>query len=198
MMKVKVKIEGIKPLVFHKFNIESITALSKPKSGNSGNNPEEWKNSFFHDDEKLYIPDNYIFACLKNAAVHTKVGRGSIQKTWISAVNVLTEKAFLNREIFADWENATEADIPTSSSLPVYIDIRMVANPNTKGKNVRYRVACSPGWETEFELLIDDSLISQQHVKKVIEDAGKLQGIAELRTLGYGRFIVNEMTFEKE
>jgi len=196
MLTAKIKIKGIKPLVFHKFNIEALTALSKPKSGSSGNNPDEWRNSYFHDNGKLYIPDNYIFAALKNAAVHTKVGRGSIQKTWISAVNVLTSKAYLNREMFDDWEKISDQDVPTDSSLPVYIDVRMVANPNTKGRNVRYRVACSPGWETEFELLVDDTLISKQHIKKIVEDCGKLQGIAEMRTLGYGRFEVISIEFE--
>lgn len=198
MLKAKVHIYGIKPILFHKFNIEVLTQLSKKKSGSSGNNPEEWKTSFFHEDGKIYMPGDYIFSNLKNASFHTKIGRGSIQKTWVSAVQVLTDKVFLNREMFADWENKGAVDLVTlqNTDLPVYVDIRMVDNPNTKGKNVRYRVACSPGWECSYELLIDDTLISKEIVKKVVEDAGKLIGIADARTLGYGRFKVETLEFE--
>ena len=198
MIKAKVKIVGIKPLLFHKFNIESLTALTKAKSGSSGNDPEEWKRSFFEKGGKLYIPGSYIFASLKNGAVNTKVGRGTIQKTWISAVTVDEEQIFFNRKVWDGWENMELEEVPSDASQPVYLDIRMVSNPNTKGKNVRYRLAMSPGWEAEFNLTIDDSLISQSHAKKVIEDTGKLQGLADARTLGYGRFQVESLEFVKE
>lgn|SRR5574338_863575 len=194
-MLATVKIVGNKPLFFHKFNVEVLTNMAKPKSGSSGNNPEEWKVSFFHDDGKLYIPDTYIFATLKNASVHTKIGRGSIQKNWISGVTVETPKIYLGREMFKGWENCEPKDLPTSSNLPVYIDIRMVANPNTKGRNVRYRVALSPGWEAEFVLQIDHSILSKQQVTKVVEDGGKFLGIADGRTLGYGRYDVEYVNF---
>lgn len=195
----KVKIRGVKPIVFHKFNIEVITSLTKNKSGSAGNNPEEWKKSFYHEDGKIYMPDMYVFSCLKNASVYTKAGRGSIQKTWISAVQINPTKIFLDRQMFDGWENIEPVFIEkyTDPSLPVYIDIRMVSNPNTKGKNVRYRVACSPDWTAEFDITIDDNLISKAQAAKVIEDGGKLQGIADLRTLGYGRYEVQYIDWHK-
>ncbi len=198
MKKVYVEIEGVKPFIFHKFNIEQIQALSKPKTGSAGNDPDEWKRSFFYDDEdKLYIPSNYLFSAFKNGSVHTKVGRGSIQKTWISAVTMDEEKVYFNRTMFKNWQDTTFEELITNSSEPVYIDIRMVSNPNTKGKNVRYRVALSPGWVLKFHMDVDDSLVSMQQTKKIIEDTGKMQGLADGRTLGYGRFKLNEFSHEE-
>lgn len=194
MARIKTKIVGIKPLFFHKFNIETLTDQKKPKTGTTGNNPEEWKQSFFQDNNKLYIPGAYIFAALKNGAVNTKAGRGTIQKTFISAVNVMDEKIYFNRSVWDGWEEDEFENVPTNSDDPVYVDVRMVANPNTKGRNIRYRLALSPGWELEFSLEYDESLLSLSQIKKVIEDTGKLQGIADGRSLGYGRYEVEEFT----
>lgn len=192
MKKVFVKIIGVKSFLFHKFNIEVLQQLSKVKTGSAGNDPEEWKTSFFHNDGKLYIPSSYINSALKNGSVNTKAGRGTLQKSWISAVQVEEEMIYFNREIFPNWEETTIEEAPKDSTNPVYVDIRMVANPNTKGRNVRYRLALSPGWELNFHLIIDDEILSMAQVKKVIQDTGKLQGIADGRTLGYGRFELDE------
>lgn len=190
-----VKIKGIKPFLYHKFNIESLTNSSKPKEGTTGNNFNEWKTSFFSNGENLYMPSAYMFAALKNGSTNTKAGRGTIQKTFISAITLLEEKIYFNRKIWNKWEDLEWEDVPTDSSQPIYVDVRMVSNPNTKGKNVRYRLAMSAGWECSFSFEFDDSLISQAQVKKVCEDTGKLQGIADGRTLGYGRFEVVEISF---
>ena len=197
MSKCRVKIRGIKPLIMHRFNLESITAQRKPKSGSSGNDPDEWKVSFHHNGGKIYVPGAYIFAALKNGSVNTKVGRGTIQKTLISAINIDEEIIYTNREMFDKWESMEIDAVPKDSSLPVYVDVRAVSNPNTKGKNIRYRLALSKGWELEFNVILDDTLISQSQMKKVIEDTGKLQGLCDARTLGYGRFELVEFEVEK-
>ena len=194
-MKVVVSIKGIKPILFHKFNIESLQDTAKPKSGNSGNNPEEWRSAFFHDRGHLYVPGSYLMSALKNGSVHTKVGRGTIQKTWISAVQVEDEKIYFNHKMPEGWEEIETTNFPQDPSQGVFLDIRMVANPNTKGRNVRYRIGIGSGWELQFTLIIDNTLLSKQHVKKVVEDTGKLQGIADGRTLGFGRYEVLSCEF---
>ena len=37
----------------------------------------------------------------------------------------------------------------------MYLDVRMVRNPATGGRNVRYRVAAKAGWRTEFAIAWD-------------------------------------------
>jgi hypothetical protein len=196
MKTAHLKIKGTKPFLFHKFNLEALTNSQKPKEGTTGNNFNEWKSSFFYEGTKLYMPTAYMFAALKNGSVNTKVGRGTIQKTFISAVTLIGEKIYFNREMFPGWMDMDPENTPLDSSLPVYVDVRMVSNPNTKGKNVRYRLTLSEGWECDFHFEFDDSLISSSQVKKIVEDTGKLQGIGDARTLGYGRFHVVEVSFE--
>ena len=195
MIRAKVTIRGTKPIIFHRFNIEEMRNLSKIKSGSSGNNPEEWRNGFFQEGGRLYMPGIYMQSAFKNGSVHTKVGRGTVQKTWISAVQIEDLKIFFNREMPKDWENISTNDFTVDVNSPVFLDICMVSNPNTKGRNIRYRIGCSIGWECSFSLLIDDTIISKEIVKKVVSDTGKLQGLADGRTLGYGRFEVLDLEF---
>ncbi len=197
MLQAHVKIKGVKPILFNRFNIEKITDTSRIKSGTKGSDTEEWRQSFFDQDGKLYMPDSYIQACLKNGSVYTKVGRGTLKKTWISAVNIMDEKIFLNRSMPKDWEEISTKDFPMDTSVPVFLDIRMVVNPNTKGRNIRYRIGCSTGWECSFNLLIDNTLLSKDQASKVIEDAGRLEGLADGRTLGYGRYEILEIKYKK-
>jgi len=192
MKRISIEIQGLKPFLYNKFNIESVTSLTKVKTGKVGDDPESWKSSFFHNGSDLYVPGNYLFSALKKAAVFTKSGRGSIQNAWVSGVNIEDELIYFNRKIFDDWENMTLKDVTKDSSNPVYVDIRTVVNPTTKGKNVRYRLGLSAGWKLSFSILLDDTLVSVDHARKVIEDCGKFVGLSDARTLGFGRFIVNE------
>lgn len=193
MKNVKFKVKGTKPLMIHKFNIESVSTTRKVKTGSAGNDPEEWKTTFFEKGNQLYLPGNYWFSCLKAASVYTKAGRGTIQKSFVAAVNILDEITFLNVKIPENWQEMTFEQFGTDSSKPVYIDIRGVMNPNSKGRNVRYRLCCSTGWETEINIEFDDTILPLAQIKKVFEDAGKLIGMADGRTLGYGRFSVESV-----
>lgn len=190
MKEVKLKIKGTKPLMIHKFNIEQVSSLTKVKSGSAGNNPEEWKDTFFEKNNQLYLPGNYWFSCLKAASVYTKQGRGTVQKNFVAAVIIDDEITLLDRNVPENWQNMTFQEFGVDSSKPVYIDVRGVMNPNSKGRNVRYRVCCSPGWKTELNISFDDTILSLSQIKKICEDAGKLIGMADGRTLGYGRFEV--------
>jgi hypothetical protein len=193
MKKLKVSVVGIKPLMIHKFNIESVSAMAKVKSGSAGNDPEEWKTSFFEKVGQLYLPANYWFSCFKAASVYTKVGRGTIQKNFVAGVIILDEMTLLNRHVPKNWQEITFQEFGVDSNKPVYIDVRGVMNPNSKGRNVRYRVCCSPGWETQINLSFDETILSLAQIKKILDDAGKLIGMADGRTLGYGRFSIKNV-----
>ena len=192
MKKVDVKVKGKRPLLFHAFKVEAISNTSKVKSGSAGNDPEEWKNSVLEMNGQLFLPSSYWQSCMKAACAYTKAGRGSIQKSFIGCTGILTEQSLIDRHLPKGWEKLDIKDAPKDASLPVYIDIRGVTNPNSKGKNIRYRVACSPGWTTEYSFYFDDKILSQSQIRKVIEDAGKMVGVGSARTLGYGRFSVED------
>jgi len=188
MKTINVKVIGNRPILFHAFKIEQISSLSKIKSGSAGNDPEEWKTTVLEKNGQLYLPGSYWSSCLKEASKYTKAGRGTIQKSFISCSIVLDEYTFLDRHLPEGWEKMSASEMEKDASKPVYLDIRGVMNPNSKGRNVRYRIACSPGWKTCFSFSFDDSIISKAQIKKLCEDAGKMVGIGDGRVLGYGRF----------
>jgi hypothetical protein len=79
----------------------------------------------------------------------------------------------------------------------VYLDVRGVINPSSRGsRNVRYRVACSKGWETQFEIIWENTIINRHQMEAILNDAGSLIGLADARSIGYGRFEV--MNYEVE
>jgi hypothetical protein len=195
-MKIKkatVTIRGTRPLLMHKFNVEVLSTDRKAKKGSAGNNPDEWRETVFSDaDGNLFMPGDYFFACLKNGALHTKIGRGTIQKKVAATLQIISEKAMLNRKLPAKIDELTVENWPKLGQAPVYLDIRGVMNPASKGRNVRYRVACAPGWECTFECQWDETIVSSIHMRQVFEDAGILGGIADGRSIGMGRFEVLE------
>jgi hypothetical protein len=81
-------------------------------------------------------------------------------------------------------------DLDTDPIMPVYLDIRGVRNPTTKGLNIRYRVACSPGWECGFTLMFDCTVVPSEIIQAILYDAGRLAGIGNGRNIGMGRFEV--------
>ena len=123
----------------------------------------------------------------------TKVGRGTIQKTLTAAITVETEKAFIeNRKLPIEPEDLVNESLPFDSSKDLYIDVRGVMNPNSKGRNVRYRLTMNTGWKTSFVFSYDNELISKDQMRKVLEDSGKMVGIGDALALGYGRFSITD------
>jgi hypothetical protein len=188
MKKADVEISGIRPIWFHAFRIEQISSLSKVKSGSAGNDPEEWKRTVLEKNGQLYLPGSYWTSCLKEASKYTKIGRGSIQKIFISTTLVLDDFTLLDRFLPEGWEKMSIDEMEKDSSNLVYLDIRGVMNPNSKGRNIRYRIACCPGWKTKFSLSFDDTFISPAQMKQIIQNSGKMIGIGDGRVLGNGRF----------
>ncbi|WP_083413055.1 hypothetical protein [Bacillus massilinigeriensis] len=130
----------------------------------------------------MYVNQSYIFATLREAAKYTKCGRGSIQPKITATLQVLTNRIYFNRYM--------PAEISRDENELVYLDIRGVKNPNTKGRNVRYRVALKPGWEAEFEILWDNTLVTSSQIEAVLYDGGTIVGLAYGRNIGFGRFDV--------
>lgn len=192
-MKIaKVKVIGKRPLLFHAFKVEQISSLTKAKTGSAGNDPEEWKNTLFEKNNQLYLPGSYWSSCLKAGSKYTKAGRGTLQKSFISCCVIQDEITLIDRYLPENWREMSAEEMEKDSSKPVYLDIRGVMNPNSKGRNIRYRIACSPGWKTQFSFIFDDNIISPSQIKKIVEDSGKMGGVGDGLVLGYGRFDIEE------
>lgn len=182
IVTAEVHIKGTRPLLFHHFGPDAIPLEKQERTGVAGNDPEEWRRTvLMTKDRQLYLESSYGFATLRDGAKYTKKGKGSIQTAVAATLQVLDDRLLLNRFL-------PEEPLPTDSTLPVYLDIRSVVNPSTKGRNVRYRVACAPGWEIGFRIQWDKTIVSRGEMESVIRDAGILVGISNGRKIGFGRF----------
>lgn len=183
----KLTIRGTRPILFHHFGPDALPSdksTRTERTGAAGNDPEEWRKTVLMTAERqLYIEPTYIFGCLRDAAKYTKQGRGSLQAPLAATLQVMDDRILLDRFVPAE-------PIPTDPELPVYMDIRGVKNPATRGRNVRYRVAASTGWEASIRLLWDKTIINRSQMEAIIIDGGRLVGLGDGRSIGYGRFDV--------
>jgi hypothetical protein len=194
IITAKVKIKGTRPILWHRFGPEALPLEKQERTGVAGNDPQEWrKTALVTKDGQLYIEGTYIFGAMREGAKYTKKGRASLMKPVAATLQILDDRILVDR-YFPEFPNGYTFDIsqveepPRDPDQPVYLDVRGVVNPSTRGRNVRYRVSAAPGWSTEFSMLWDKTVISRNEMEGVMIDAGRLVGVGSARTIGYGRF----------
>lgn len=198
IVSAKVTVKGTRPLWWHHFGPDAIPLEKKERTGVAGNDPEEWrKTALVTKDGQLYLDPAYFFGSIKEGARYTKKGRGSIQTAVTATLQITSDRVLVDR-FMPEFPNGHACDLaaltPPASDpdAPVYLDVRSVVNPSTKGRNVRYRVATGPGWSCSFDMLWDKTIVSRGEMEAALIDAGKLVGVGSGRKIGMGRFEVLE------
>jgi hypothetical protein len=196
LVKAQIQIRGTRPLLQHKFGPEALPLEKGERTGVAGNDPEEWKRTcMVTKDGQLYVIGTYVFGMLRDAAKHTRKGKGSIQAMVAATLQIQDDQIMLDRFLPKD------GDPTYDSSQPVYIGVMGVRNPSTKARNVRYRLATGAGWNATFTILWDKTIVSRDQMRAVLTDAGTLVGLADGRSIGFGRFEVvkfEEMSEEEK
>lgn len=179
-----VTIRGTRPMLWHHFGPDAIPVDGKrEKTGVAGNDPVEWTRTvLMTNSRQLFVHSTYIFGMLRDAAKYTRKGKGSIQASVAATLQVCDDIVLVDRFV----PDEPSLDI----TQPVYLDVRSVRNPTTKSRNVRYRIAASPGWTVSFSIEWDKTVVSRGEMESVIRDAGKLAGLGSGRSIGFGRFDV--------
>ena len=187
MITATLEIVGIRPLLWHVFGPDAIPLEKKEKTGVAGNDPFEWERTVLMTDERqLYFPPSYIFGMLRDAARHTKKGKGSIQSAVAATLQIVDDQVLVDRFV---------PEQPSyDRAQPVFIHVSGVRNPSTKARNVRYRIAASVGWKLACTLLWDATVVSRSELEAVAHDAGQLVGLGSGRSIGLGRFTVESFT----
>jgi len=203
ILTATVKIKGVRPLLWHFFGPDALPLEKQERTGVPGHDPQEWrKTSLATKDGQLYLPPTYIFACLRDGARYTKKGKGSIQKSVVATLQVTTDRVLIDRH-FPGFPNGHAFDLaaieppPNDPDLPVYMDIQSVRNPTTKSRNIRYRIAASAGWACDFGLIWDKTIVSRNEIESCVIDAGRLCGLGDGRSVGMGRFTVEEFAIKE-
>lgn len=181
----KVTIEGTKPILINTFPIDTLSP-GKAKSGTTGKDEVSWIKTVLMDENRnLYVLPSYIVGAIISGGKHIKVGKGSLSKKVGSTLEVLENRILLEKCIVPK-----ETEILELCTEQVYIDVRSVVNPMTKGRNVRYRVGAREGWKASATISWDDRSVSKEEMKQCLENGGMFEGIGDGRKIGFGRFKV--------
>lgn len=182
-VNAKIEIKGSKPLLFHTFPIDTLDS-GRNKEGTTGNNADEWKRTVLMNEErKLYVLSSYITGCIIKGAKQIKVGKGNLSKKVGASLVCDDDKILLN-----GLKVPEEKDLTRTSTDDVYLDVRSVVNPMTKGRNLRYRIAAKAGWIISTTISWDDVTVSKDHMKECVKNAGIYEGIGDGIKIGFGKF----------
>lgn len=170
--RVEITIEGTAPILFHRWNCESVESKSKAKKGSAEKKTDDTE-SFVYRNEKglLCIPGEYLRGAIVGAAKFQQDPRSprkSAADLFKAAVISMTPLASLGTK---DWD---------------YLDKRRVCIQ--RNAITRSRPAMKEGWKATFVLMVNlPEYIDQVLLNSTVQAAGKLIGLGDFRP-SFGRF----------
>lgn len=178
MKVVNVKVNGIAPLLQHRYPEESEDTKSTKKTGRIDYSTEVTKNAFMNEAGVFYEPSSHIEGALRTAATNFQItGRG--KKTY---------KDLVLSSIVVD-----PKEIPLT---PQKYEVDKQSVKVNQARVSRYRPRWDK-WELGFKINILDEQFSPEVLKEILEYAGSAKGIGDYRPK-YGRFKVTEFEVEDE
>ena len=174
--RAEITIEGICPIMFHRWNCESVESKSKAKKGSAEKKTDDVESYVYRNEKReLCIPGEYLRGAIIAAAKFQQDPRSprkSAADLFKASVVSLTELASLGVQ---DWD---------------YLDKRRVVIQ--RNAVTRSRPAMKEGWTATFILQVQlPEYIDAQLLNTTIQAAGKLIGLADFRP-SYGRFNVTQ------
>lgn len=176
MKTIEVRIEGISPLLQHRFAVEDHDAKSKKQSATSGD--ADIKKSLYQlPDGTVYQPAEHLMGALKTAGPSFQIpGRRKVTYKNVVSGGYLIIEPFAIPHLNPKWE----------------IDSRPVVVPATKGRVLRKR-PCFREWALSFKFIVDEMEIPVAVLKEMLDLAGRNVGIGDFRPAkggSFGRFQV--------
>lgn len=174
--RVLVTLQGICPIMFHRWNCESVESKSKAKKGSAEKKTDDTESYVYRNDKgEICIPGEYLRGAVIGAAKFQQDPRSprkSAADLFKAGVVSLTELSSLGVK---DWD---------------YLDKRRVCIQ--RNAITRSRPAMKEGWKASFILQIQlPEYIDENLLNTTIQAAGRLIGLADFRP-SYGRFNVVE------
>ena len=174
---VQISIKGSSPLLMHAYPMEMPEAMDKKTVADQA----EIAAYRDPDTHRLYLPGVAVQRCFVVAAAYSKgKGRASLQKNAAACFLVDPERIDLGVKDYK-------------------IDSRPVVIAATKGRIVRHRPRIDV-WEVTFTLEFDDTLLKEEEVRRIVDDAGKRVGLLDFRPAKngpFGKFFVTKWKAEK-
>jgi hypothetical protein len=183
-MKIKVRIQGVTPLIMNRFHDE---AAQNATAGTSGASTAQARGTPLEiAEKKLYlglngkpmIPQPNLLRCLVDGGYFHKAGKRQIT----------TKKTSL---LYAALD-IEGAEIKLTHKEPWRVDTRAVVIPSTGGRILCHRPMFDD-WQLDFVLEVDTTIINVKLLRQIVDDAGSRIGLGDFRPQckgPYGRFKV--------
>jgi len=194
---VDVEIQGIRPLLQHKYIMAPATK-KKTTAGKKDYTSEWLETCYVNREGNIWHPCTHIEGAIVKSGVTRKIegARGKTFKDMCRAAVYVDPHAIpvldlhyneikLNKKFTV--VNQTEGDeVPQE---PAYVDERPVTV--NRAKVPRRRLALNTGWILKFQILVTDDGLPPDILKDILEHAGTQTGIGDNRPR-FGTFIVSE------
>ena len=178
MKTINVTIVGISPLLQHRFAEDAEQQEATRKIVKDYGTPrEQAEKVVYRNEEGFYFPGTWIAGTLIEAAGSHKL-RGSRK----SAKYVVPAAVIVQ-----------DVDIPLrngdcNSLIDDFeVDSRPVSIPATKGRVMRHRPRFDK-WSAKFTITIDETLLPEDFIHQLLNEAGSRQGIGDYRPNKRGPF----------
>jgi hypothetical protein len=184
-MNLTITIEGVTPILFHRFHEDSEQAVSGGTStvmkGNKGTPREQAEKTPYVVPEtgELYIPGTNIQASIIAAGKFHKVGKSKLTTMKTSLI-----PAFFTVNTMAALLGVKDFEV----------DSRPVTIPSTGGKIMRHRARLDT-WKTTFSAWLDEEQCDEKMMRQLVDDAGKKIGLCDFRPERkgpFGKFVVTK------
>lgn len=165
------RITGVSPLLHHRFPMDPDEGKDLDKK-----TPDEQAEVVAYRDPEgnLMVPGVNVQRAFVAGGMYVKVPRVRTATKLVAAcVMVTPQYLLLNQKKYT-------------------IDSRPVVIPSTKGRIIRHR-PCFEEWELEFTIEYDDSLLTQDQMRELVDATGSRVGLCDFRPEKkgpFGRFAV--------
>lgn len=192
MYIVNVQVEGIAPLMQHRFPMPDFADLSKGGKKSTGeiDRTQEWRDYLYADSEgNIYQPATHFDGCLVKAAAGYKI-QGARGKTY---KDLFRGNVFTSPDTILHGVKVPE-NLDADADKPLYLDVRPVVVQ--RARVVRIRPCFKPGWKLDFEITVLDDQIPPNVLQEVLSLAGRTVGIGDFRPR-FGRFMVTRFEVQR-
>jgi hypothetical protein len=176
--RVAIELEGVCPILFCRWNNESVAAKARAKKGSIEKKTDDTESFMWKDTEGFVcIPGEYVRQSIIHASKYEQDPRSprkSLMDLMKAALVSLTELASLG------------------TKEPDFLDKRRVVIQ--RSAVTRTRPAMRAGWKAKFILMVNlPEYVPPQRLNHILQQAGRIIGLADFRP-SFGRF--NVIKFE--
>jgi hypothetical protein len=181
---VSFTIEGVCPILFHRWSNEAVAEKAKAKKGSAAKKSDNVESYVYRDENDfICLPGEYVYGSIvdrKNGASKYRQDPRSPRKSALDLYRAgIAPLTLLSPILSADDEPTTEWH---------YIDERRATVQ--QNSITRQRPAFNAGWRAEFVFQVNlPEYIDAHSVLDVLTLAGRAVGVGDYRPT-YGRFVV--------